>query len=134
MHITNGTRERLHMTVSTAAAGVAQLTFAVVWPGDVVGIILGAVATAVGMLWVVAWLPQPPPSGATLPPHCMQSTCVSTVPGLPMSLIAVCVISCRKSAAVLYIVHPATRRCSDVQMQCLRERADSTTAIACGTR
>ena len=49
--------------MSDVPSGIAQLTFAVVWPGDVVGIVLGAAATAVGILLVVAWLPQPPPSG-----------------------------------------------------------------------
>ena len=55
-------------------AGVAQLTFAVIWPGDIVGIVLGAVATAVGILLVVAWLPQPPPSGAVCQLFCRRSS------------------------------------------------------------
>ena len=54
-------------------AGVAQLAFAVLWPGDIVGIALGAVATLVGVLLGAAWLPQPPPSGVIF--GCTCSAC-----------------------------------------------------------
>ncbi len=57
-------------------AGVAQLVCAVLWPGDIVGISLGALATVIGVLLGAAWLPQPPPSGVTLLSKMICCICV----------------------------------------------------------